>query len=389
MDASGSAIAARKILVGLDVKDDMHAFSGTTYHLGAEGVRAGFLTATEHLFPKGMKALPIYAAAAWWKLRGGLRNRRGFKYTNTYVDAIWRRHLARFSGAAVISNFQLFGPYFVRRHRSFDVVPYIYTDGSLWEYFNTYAPFDTAGIDKQAMRQALITEQESYDNARAVMVMSARSANCLAERYAVPRTKMHVIPPAANIPEPIIYRLEPRIEERRGERDTLVVGFVGLAAERKGLPVIAAAIQLARSRGLDVRLNVIGNCPPEIAARPEVSYFGRIDKRTNIEQFIEIVGALDLGCMLSRAELAGIALLEFLRLGVPVIASDVGGIPDIIALGAGELVRPDITAEELATIFTRLMEDRDHLRRLQRLAWERRHRASWKRVIEDLQYALV
>jgi glycosyltransferase involved in cell wall biosynthesis len=169
----------------------------------------------------------------------------------------------------------------------------------------------------------------------------------------------------------------------------LVVGFVGLAAERKGLPVIAAAVQLARSRGRDVRLNVIGNCPAEIAARPEVTYFGRIDKRTDIERFIEIVSALDLGCMLSRAELAGIALLEFLRLGVPVIASDVGGIPDIVALGAGELVRPDITAEELAAIFTRLIEDRDRLQRLQRLAWEKRHRASWKRVIDDLQYAVV
>jgi glycosyltransferase involved in cell wall biosynthesis len=75
--------------------------------------------------------------------------------------------------------------------------------------------------------------------------------------------------------------------------------------------------------------------------------FGLIDKSVEIERFIEIVANVDIGCMLSRAEMAGVALLESLRMGVPVIATDVAGIPDILELGAGELISPESSAHDL------------------------------------------
>jgi hypothetical protein len=56
-----------------------------------------------------------------------------------------------------------------------------------------------------------------------------------------------------------------------------------------------------------------------------------------MDRFIAIVRNVDVGCTLSCAELTGIAYVEFLR-GVPVIATDVGGAPDIVGLGAAHLV---------------------------------------------------
>jgi glycosyltransferase involved in cell wall biosynthesis len=38
---------------------------------------------------------------------------------------------------------------------------------------------------------------------------------------------------------------------------------------------------------------------------------------------------------------------EFLRLDVPIIATDFGGIPDIVDLGVGHLVPPEISPRDL------------------------------------------
>jgi glycosyltransferase involved in cell wall biosynthesis len=131
-------------------------------------------------------------------------------------------------------------------------------------------------------------------------------------------------------------------------------------------------------------LHIIGKCPPEIAQQDGVTYFGSIDKAAEIERFIEIARNVDVGCMLSRAEATGVALLEFLRLGVPIVATDVGGIPDIVELGAGVLAPAETSAENLAQLLACLIDEPDRLAELRERAWRLRHNASWRRVVAAL-----
>jgi glycosyltransferase involved in cell wall biosynthesis len=364
-------------------------FSGSTYHLAMQGVQDGLLSGMVNLYPRGIGSLGLYARAGWWKLSGGFRWRHGFKFTDGYLDGIWRPSLAAFRGSSVINNFQLFGSHFLRFHQSFGIKPYFYIDGTLTEYFGNYRAFDTALIDDSAARQAVAVEYEGYASCHTIIVMSRRTAAHVTEHYNVPQDKIRIVPPGANIPEQLLETLEkgpPR--SLRPSKGTLTVGFIGLYPERKGLPAIADAVQLLRGSGYDVRLHVIGKCPPEIARREGVVNFGLIDKRTNMDRFIEIVGDIDVGCMLSRAELTGIALLEFLRMGVPIVATDVGGIPDIVELGAGQVVSPEIAPEELALYLARMIDDRDRLAELRETAWKKRHNASWRRVVRELQSVL-
>jgi glycosyltransferase involved in cell wall biosynthesis len=219
--------------------------------------------------------------------------------------------------------------------------------------------------------------------------MSKRSADYIVHHYNVPKHKICVLPPGANIPEHLLVSLDNRPERcRRADGRRLVVGFIGLFPERKGLPMIADGVELLRRAGYDIRLHVIGKCPPEISRRDGVTYHGLIDKNVHMKHFLEIVRNVDLGCMLSHAESAGVALLEFLRLGIPVIATDVGGIPDIVDLGAGQLVSPEIRASDLAEHFTRLLDEPERLSELQESAWTRRHNASWHRVVRELKNVL-
>jgi glycosyltransferase involved in cell wall biosynthesis len=137
-----------------------------------------------------------------------------------------------------------------------------------------------------------------------------------------------------------------------------------------------------------VRLHIIGKCPTEISDRDGVTFHGLIDKNAEMDRFLQILRNVDVGCMLSRAEMAGIALLEFLRLGIPIIATDVGGIPDIVELGAGQLVMPEIRAADLAQYFARLVDEPHRLAELQESAWLRRKNASWRRVVRELDVVL-
>jgi glycosyltransferase involved in cell wall biosynthesis len=382
------SLAPRTYLVGCDAKNDTRVFSGSTYHLALEGIRDGLITGMVNLHPRGTAAWWIYAKAAWWKLLGG-GDRHGFIFTDGFLDGVWRRNLPMLRGSVVINNFQLFGSHFLQSYHEFEVRPYCYIDGTLGEYFVNYRAFDTAQIDATAMAQATAAERDSYAACRKIVVMSKRSAAHLVRHYDVPPGKVRVIPPGANIPERLLEGLErEQPQRRRPVGKSLVIGFIGLYPERKGLPTIADAVRLARRDGYDIRLHVIGNCPPVIAQREGVSCFGLIDKRVDIDHFVEIVRNVDIGCMLSRAEMAGVALLEFLRLGVPVIATDVGGIPDIIDLGAGELVPAEIRADELAEHLAQLIDDSDRLTHLRELAWRRRHNASWRRPVQELKDVL-
>ena len=354
-----------------------------------QGVQDGLLTGMMNLHPRSIGDWRVFARAGLWKLRGGLLGRHGFKFTDEYLDGIWKRGLPALRDCIVINNFQLFGPHFLQSHRTFGIEPYCYIDGTLEEYLGNYRPFDTAKIDKSAMRHALAVEREGYASCRKVVVMSKRTAANIGQHYDVPQCKMHVVPPGANIPERLLETLDNRPERccQPGEK-SLVVGFIGLYPERKGLPTIAEAVRLLRRSGYDVRLHVIGKCPPEIARQDGITYFGLIDKSVDMDHFIDIVRNIDVGCMLSRAELTGISLLEFLRMGVPIMATDVGGIPDILELGAGQLVSSEISADDLAQRLARLIDEPDQLAELKQSAWGRRHNASWRRVVQELKVVL-
>jgi glycosyltransferase involved in cell wall biosynthesis len=290
----------------------------------------------------------------------------------------------------VINNFQLFGSYFLQSHRTFGIAPYFYIDTTLGEMFTNYRSFDHyADIEDTTIRQALAIEREGYAIAHKIVVMSKRSADYIVPHYNVSPHKICILPPGANIPEHLLASLDNRPRWcTQHDRGRLVIGFIGLYPERKGLPTIADGIELLRGAGYDIRLHVIGKCPPEISRRDGVTYYGLVDKSFHMERFLEIVRNVDVGCMLSHAESTGIALLEFLRLGIPIIATDVGGIPDIVDLGAGQLVSSEIRASDLAECFARLLDEPERLAELQESAWRRRQNASWRRVVRELKTVL-
>ena len=274
-------------LVGCDNRDDTRVFSGSTYHLARQGMQDGVLTAMLNLYPRGLAGVSTYVRAGLWKMQGGWHGRHGFKFTDFFLDPGWKRCLPSLSGAVVVNNFQLFGSHFVHSHDKFGIRPYFYIDGTLEEYFQNYMQYDTSIVDKGAMASAMAAERDGYAACLKVIAMSRRTAELLTQNYSVPRTKIYIVPPGANIPEDRLEQFDQNSSgrlRRRGNPRSLTLGFIGLYPERKGLPTIAAAVGLLRRAGYDVRLHVIGKCPANIAEQNGVTYFGMIDKRTGLDR---------------------------------------------------------------------------------------------------------
>ena len=143
--------------------------------------------------------------------------------------------------------------------------------------------------------------------------------------------------------------------------DEVVVGTVANLRRQKGYPDLleAAAAVLADPRiaGRSVRFLAVGKGPleGEVAARHRTL---GLDERFLLlgyrDDAVRVISALDVFCLASHHEGLPVAVMEALALGIPVVTTAVGGIPELIRDGTeGRLVpaqRPDRLAEALVDV---------------------------------------
>ena len=81
----------------------------------------------------------------------------------------------------------------------------------------------------------------------------------------------------------------------------------------------------------------------------------------------------------------GIAALEALKRGVPLVAANVGGLPDFVADGENGLLFDPSDPAALAAAIGRVFGDRSLADRMISGGLETAARVSWPRVIDDLE----
>ena len=134
--------------------------------------------------------------------------------------------------------------------------------------------------------------------------------------------------------------------EVRGELglacDELVVGTVGrLSPEKGGVDVLVRAVELLRHDHPRARLVVVGDGP----LRPDLEKLADdlgsdmvfTGTRTDIAR---LLSAMDIFVLPSLMEAMPIALLEAMAMRLPVVATKVGGVPEIVDDGVNGLVVP-------------------------------------------------
>lgn len=144
-------------------------------------------------------------------------------------------------------------------------------------------------------------------------------------------------------------RISPeQIKKNKGiPENQFVIGITGRLAAQKGHRILFEAISLLTRRKKDFILLVIGNGPleeelKELAQKKNIGnhcyWLGGLPQ----EQVYQLYGILDLLVMPSLFEGFGLVAAEAMAAGVPVIASDVDGLSEIITHNQnGSLVRPE------------------------------------------------
>jgi glycosyltransferase involved in cell wall biosynthesis len=369
-----------------------YSFSGISWHFAeatfAEGVLEGACALSEGARGRNKR---LYAAGALWKAQRLLRRRKwgGYKFHPQYHDLLWSQYISAFADTVLLNHCQLLGPYFRRQYEKYRITPCFHIDGTLSEYFETYGAAGDSVITvvgEDVLKRAIAVEREDYACAARIITMSRATERILQAVYSVPSERIALVMPGANLPDAMV---PPPSSHTGWVGEEFTLGFVGFYPLRKGLPTLARAVQILRERKLPIRLRAIGRCPPEIAAMDGVDYLGEMDKAKDMERFIAVLRSVDLGCQLSRADLTGIAMFEFLRLGVPFLATDIGGMPDVAAGGGGLTVSVTVKAEELAETLSDLITDRERYQHLRQAAVGRAEWASWRRVARECDAALA
>jgi glycosyltransferase involved in cell wall biosynthesis len=151
------------------------------------------------------------------------------------------------------------------------------------------------------------------------------------------------------------------------KEDSPLIGTAGRLVPVKGLDYLlkATPIMLERSSGLKVL--IVGEGPERTNLERLASQWG-IDSKVIFagqrEDVYDLISAMDLFVLPSLSEGIPMALLEALALGVPVLASHVGGIPEVLVQGQTGLLVPPRDEKALADACLYLLENKEKARLL-------------------------
>lgn len=178
--------------------------------------------------------------------------------------------------------------------------------------------------------------------------------------------------------------------------DALVVAQVAVLREGKGHAVAAQAVARLRAEHPQVRLVVVGDGPARQEVERALAPLGEAAVMLgHRDDVMAVLDAADVLVHPSDVDALPTAVMEAMAAALPVVATSVGGVPELVADGeTGVLLPAPATAPALAEAMSPLVSDAELRRRLGAAgraryersftaeSWARRTRALYDSVLE-------
>jgi glycosyltransferase involved in cell wall biosynthesis len=156
-----------------------------------------------------------------------------------------------------------------------------------------------------------------------------------------------------------------------------LIGAVGALRPQKAYDVLIRATVTLRAHHPDLHVLIVGEGPERARLQALVRELGLGDTVMLLGRRLDvpdILAALDVAVSASRFEGSPLAVIEYMAAGLPIVATAVGGVPDLIEDGVhGVLVEPG-SPEALVSAIDELLGDRARASALGALARERSRR---------------
>ena len=230
---------------------------------------------------------------------------------------------------------------------------------------------------------------ELLHHAHAIATAGPRFARIVAQYAQLPLDRVDVMPIGVDLD---LFRPRRRPADR--DERVLKVGFFKGFRRVYGAPYLMRAMPTVLEELPHVRFELIGDGPELLLCKQMAGLYGvesavrwrAPQPHRNLPNFLD---RWDLSVIPSLCESFGVAALESAAMQVPVIASDVGGLPDTVLHDETGLLVPAQAPEALADALITLLHNKQ--RRLQMGLFGRafvQQRFAWPNILEEWEKVL-
>ena len=194
-----------------------------------------------------------------------------------------------------------------------------------------------------------------------IVCCSAAVARHATEDLGLPRARIEIVPNGIDPPPPASTRDAAR--RLLGDVRGWLVGCVGALAAHKGQDVLIDALPLLPGALGETTVCLVGDGPERAAleARARSVAPGRVIFSGERADARRLLPGFDLLAAPSRGrEGLGLAVLEAMDASLPVVASRVGGLPEVVEEGHTGLLVPEGDAGALAAAIAAILGRQDH-----------------------------
>ncbi len=226
--------------------------------------------------------------------------------------------------------------------------------------FNFHGPWadesHTEGTNKlNVFFKRLLIEKQVYQKCDRFIVLSQAFGKILHEKYQIPGDKIHVIPGGVNINK-FQNNLSPsEARKQLGWHQNKPIIFTSRRlVHRVGVDKLLTALSIIKPKIPDIWLAIAGrgnlqltlqNQATELGLNHNIKFLGFLPD----EHLPLAYQAADLTVIPSQSfEGFGLAIVESLACGTPVVCTPVGGMPEILTPFSPDLITSSISAEDIA-----------------------------------------
>ena len=207
------------------------------------------------------------------------------------------------------------------------------------------------GLDRAYLRAT----QYSIENSDLVTAVSDYLADYTVKEMGVKR-EIRVIPNAVDL-ERFTLSKSPELRQRYAHPDEkLLIHVSNFRPVKRVEDVIAIFAKVSEQIG--ARLLMIGDGPERHKASElasELGVSGRVSFLGSFPRIEKVLSVGDLFLLPSTKESFGLAALEAMASGVPVVAADTGGIPEVVQDGVSGYICPPKDVEKMAEAALKLL----------------------------------
>lgn len=203
---------------------------------------------------------------------------------------------------------------------------------------------------------------------RTMLMFSFSKANALTVLSEVTRKEIrkYTDKPVQLIPFGVnTERFSPVVRENR---PTICIGTVRTLTEKYGVEFLIRAVASIYKNRTNIRLSIVGDGPLRASLESLANtlgighittFHGYVNQNTDFERYKKLLDEMDIFSILSiiDSETFGVASVEASACGLPVVATYVGGLPEVVLDNETGILVPPQDVEATATALSKLIDD--------------------------------